>query len=277
MPREYKFPLPDDFFTAASGITEGTLPSILNELKGVLDDLAELVSLPDQPDGAMFYIADPGDIYILDKTGSYTPDGITVLAAVDGGYWVARVMGRWDDLQGDVSEGAAAGALTYEAFRDTNFRLYFFRHDQNDQLYFRYQLRHSWLYSQPIYPHLHLLPMSNPGAAQVAYFSGSYAWSQVGQAEIPAAASWTPFTASLTVNPGDRYVQKILPLVTATPPSYARGSCFFLVQIARLGTNPADTYTTNKDHGTGAANLGLLGGDLHFRASGSGSIAQYPT
>lgn len=275
--RPYSFPLPENYFTAASGVTEGTLPAILNELKGALSSLAELTSLTDQPNGAMFYVANPGDIYVLDKVSALTPDGLTVLAAAGGGYWVSRVMGRWDDQQGDITEGTAASTLTYETFRDTNFRLYFFRHDQNDQLYFRYQMRHSWLHTQPIYPHLHLLPMSNPVAAQVAYFSGSYTWSQVDQAAIPAAASWTPFTASLTVNPGDRYVQKILSLGAATPPSYARGSCFFLIQVARLGTDPADTYTTNKDHNTGAANLGLLGGDLHYRANNFGSIAQYPT
>jgi len=84
-------------------------------------DLAALGTLGTAalPDGVMVYVSSVQDIYTLDKAGSHTPDGLTVIAGATGGYWLSRQQGRWEDVQGNVSEGVAGAALTYEAFRDT--------------------------------------------------------------------------------------------------------------------------------------------------------------
>lgn len=228
--------------------------------------------------GTITYVSDPGDIYVLDTVNTYTPDGLTVIAATGGGYWVARDAGRWDDVQGSIANGAGAGLLTLEFFRDTRFNMYFMRHDQNDELNFVYQLTHRWMYGTDVKPHLHVVAMANPGATQNVYVTGYYAWSRPNYAsQIPALAGWTTFQVAVPIDPGDVYTQKIVSLGSWTPPAWARESTCLLIYFQRNGTNPLDTYTTNKDHGTPAANLGLLSTDVHYRLAQSGTVTEIPT
>lgn len=63
--------------------------------------LLGLVPTADLPDGTLNYVRNVDDLYYLKKTGSYTPDGYDVVAGSGGGYWVSRVQGRWDDMQGE--------------------------------------------------------------------------------------------------------------------------------------------------------------------------------
>lgn len=99
----------------------------------------------------------------------------------------------------------------------------------------------------------------------------------MGQTALPALASWTPFTASLTVNNGDVYKQQILSLGSVVPPAEARESTILLIYLKRFGTDLTDTYTTSKDHGTAAANLGVLSADVHYRFNKVASETELPT
>lgn len=230
------------------------------------------------PSGSTIYNNEVDDIYVLDLVGSYTPDGLTVVAAAGGGYWVARTVGRWDDVQGSIANGAGAGLLTLEFYRDTRFNMYFMRHDQNDELNFVYQLNHRWKYDTDVYPHLHVVAMANPAVTQNVVIDGYYAWSRPNYTtQIPALAGWATFSQTIPIEPGDIYKQKILSLGAITPPVWARESTCLLIYFRRYGTGPGDTYTTSKDHGTPAANLGLLSSDVHYRAAHSGTVVQIPT
>lgn len=247
-----------------------------------IDTLLNLAALAAAglPDGTEIYVNEVEDIYVLEKAGTHAADGVTVIAATGGGYWVARMNGRWDDMQGSIGQGGGASALTIEAFRDTPFLMWFMRHDQNDALNFVYQFSHSWDYATAVVPHLHVLPMADPAVAQVARFDGYYVWTRpnYAAAPLPALTGWTAFgPIDVTINPGDIYVQKIVSLGSVTPPDWVRESSSLLVWFRRAGTDPGDTYTTSKTGGTQAANLGILSTDVHYRKNKIGSEAQIPT
>lgn len=245
-----------------------------------VDTLVDLGSVDTggAPNGSIIYVNAVDDIYALDLVGSYTPDGLTVIAAAGGGYWVSRFVGRWDDLQGSIANGAGAGLLTLEFYRDTRFNMYFMRHDQNDELNFVFQTSHRWKYDTDVYPHLHVVAMADPAVTQYVVIDGYYAWTRPNHTtQIPALAGWTTFSQTVPIEPGDIYTQKILSLGSITPPSWARESTSLLIYFRRYGTGPGDTYTTNKDHGTPAANLGLISSDVHYQANKAGSVLQIPT
>lgn len=245
-------------------------------------DLTELAAVETDglPDGSMVYVNSVDDIYTLETTGSYTDDGHTVIAGADGGYWIARYEGRWDDIQGDISQGAGqATSLSYDTFRNTPWRQYCMRHDQNPEMHFVYQMDHSWRYDLPVFPHLHTMPLANPASAQDVYFEYYYVWSRPEDSAnpVPALSGWTAGTKTLTVNPGDVYEQKIVALGEVTPPTWVRESSLFILYIKRAGTNGNDTYTTNKGFGSVVqANLALLSADVHYRKDKVGTTIQYP-
>jgi hypothetical protein len=237
--------------------------------------LVALGTLPSAalPDGAKVFVYEPGveNLYVLDTVGAHTVTGDTVIAALNGGYWLSRFEGRWDDLQGSLSQGAAVGALTYENYRATAYKMNFFRHDQNDELSFGYQMPHKWKYTTSVNPHLHVVPMADPALAQVAYFNGYYVWTNIDTTEIPDVGGWTMFAVEFTINPGDVFQQLRVPLGVFAPPPSARESSCLLLYMRRNGTDPLDTYNANKVGGTVAANLGLLSADLHYQASWMGT------
>lgn len=229
--------------------------------------------------GTRRYVVSVGDTYALDTTSMAAPDGLTVIAANPAGNWIADLAGRWDDVLGDVSQGTANATLTYEAFRDTTFLQYFFRHDQDDSLSMRFQFPHgvSLDASAIVVPHLHVVPMSAPAAPENVRFTGSYAWAVHGAA-IPAAVGWTAFGPILQpVAAGDAFKDMKVILADIVPPVGFKGSSILLVRVARTGTDPGDTYTTAKGDHTAAANLGLLSFDCHYRKATEGTIVQIPS
>ncbi len=242
-----------------------------------LANLALLVATP-YPDGTTIYVNEVEDAYVLDKVGAHAADGLCVIAAVGGGYWVARNAGRWEDVQGSIGQGAGTAALTIEVWRDTAFLMWYLRHDQNDALNFVFQLPHRWRHTTAVVPHLHVLPAANPVAAQVVRVDGYYAWTKPGGTALPALVGWTPFGPINTpINPGDFAVQKIISLGAVTPPAEARGSTCLCIWFRRFGTDPGDTYTTNRTWGpTTAANLALVSADVHYRLAHQGSEVEIP-
>ena len=265
-------------WNASAAKWEPGTPAASTGLVAPVPTLTALGLLPttDLVDGTMAYVNNVDDIYYLERGGSPTPDGYDVVAGFNDGYWVSRFQGRWNDQQGDISQGVGNAALTYEAFRDTPWKLYCARHDQNDELNFRFQIDHTWRYDLPVVPHLHILPLADPVAPQVAYFDAYYAWSRPEYAAqaVPAVSGWTWVKIPVTIDPGDVYKQKFVSLGTVAPPSWVRESSILLVFVRRLGTSPSDTYTTGKDHGLASANIGLLSADVHFRRNKTGTLTE---
>jgi len=186
-------------------------------------------------------------------------------------------VGRWDDLQATPATGDKKAQLTTEAFRDTPWELGCFRHDQDNTLHFAYQMSHKWDEITAVSPHLHLVPLADPaGADENAIFKGQYTWWAIDDGPIPANASWTALsTATLVVPAGGVYKHRLLELGDISGPANPGRSSMLLMYIYRHGTDGADTYDTNKDHGTAAANLGLLSADLHYMSRSMGGTTEY--
>lgn len=184
----------------------------------------------------------------------------------------------WDDLQGDVAEGTGGVALTFEAYRDTPFKILCFRYDQNDELHMRYQMPHGWNRGE-VRPHIHMIPLADPAAPQNIRFAGQYAWLIPGS-PLPANAGWTTFITDVTVNPGDINLQKVARLGaigTVLPPEPQVESEILVIYLKRFSSDPGDTYKTNKVGGTAFANLGILSLDVHVQLEKLGTASETGT
>lgn len=163
--------------------------------------------------------------------------------------------------------------MTVEAFRNTSYLMSFFRHNADVDLSFEFQMPHTWDPRTSVRPHLHVVPMAN-GSGNVR-ITGHYHWA-VPDTAIPVLASWTPFETTTAFVAGDQYQEKFIALGTFAPPAGASESAVLMLFVQRPGSSDgADTYSTNKDHGTAAANLGLLAADLHYQPHKAGTINEY--
>jgi hypothetical protein len=182
---------------------------------------------------------------------------------------------RWIDLLGEITQGTSSAALTYEAYRDTSHQMFFFRSDQTDQLYMRFQMPHGFVIGSQVRPHVHVLPMSTIVPTQNVRMTMAYAWGD-GYA-IPANTGWTSADFDLNITSAMQYKAQILsgPLITAT--SSVIGSSFLLCTWTNKVGDGAYTYKTDKTGGTGKANLGVLMADCHVQISTLGSINELPS
>lgn len=199
-----------------------------------------------------------------------TSNGVTIEGR---DYHEAPFDERWDDQYAVIDEGTGPAALTYEAYRDTGFFMKFFRYNQNDNIFMRYQLSHQWDPATAVRPHMHLIPMGS-GSGNVL-FNYTYVWCNVGSV-LPAAVGWSSGSISASYTPADQYVQKIVSLGTLTPPSGSVESTVLVFKVERDGGNAADTYHANKDTGTGAANVGIMFFDLHYQKIKAGTVTPFP-
>lgn len=185
---------------------------------------------------------------------------------------------RHDDMQGSVQAAVGVSALTTEGYRDTGFLMPFFRHDQDDTLYFTFQFSHRKKPGSPIDSvHIHCVPMVAPSSSpQNVYFAYKYSWQKLGDA-FPANASWVASNAVMPVVTADAFEHVYFPIVSnIAAPANETYSSILLFTLQRLGTNIMDTYDTNKatPPGTAAANLGLLYVDCHYDTERAGSLLE---
>lgn len=179
---------------------------------------------------------------------------------------------RWDDLYAFIDQGVGPAALTYEAYRDTGFFMRFFRHNQADNIFMTYQLPHQWDPSTAVRPHMHLIPMaSGSGVVSMLY---AYAWCNERDV-LPGASGWTSGSVTASYTPAHQYTHQTLSFGTVVPPSGAFESCVLVFKVER-DASVADTYSTNKTGGTGAANVGVLFFDLHYQKIKAGTISEFP-
>lgn len=185
---------------------------------------------------------------------------------------------RYDDMLGPIQGATGVSALTTEAYRDTAFLMSFFRHSQVDAINLTFQFCHrKKLGSSLASIHIHCIPMANPAAPQNVYYSYSYSWQKINGSEYPLSASWTSGNSTMTVGTTDAFKHKIHSIVTNVSAPASEGySSILLIRLARFGTSPNDTYTTNKatPPGTASANLGLLSVDCHYQTERRGSILE---
>lgn len=180
---------------------------------------------------------------------------------------------RWDDMQGGALSGLATAALTVEVYRDTPAIMEFMRHDQDDAKTFYHQTPHAIDPSSGVGVHLHVVPMSAAGGD--LYMRYWYVWVHPGGV-LPALVGWTTAAVAVPLVAGDQYKHTVRGLVTIPAPvGGARESDLLVVHVQRNGTDPLDTYNTNKVGGTPQANVGLLFVDGHILKSAMGSLAVY--
>jgi len=186
---------------------------------------------------------------------------------------------QWNDLIGSVEDAQGIAALTRESYRDgsndSGFLMRFFRHDQNDELQITFQLNHSVRNSEARF-HLHTIPMVAPSVSpQNTYWSYYWTIASVGGALPRNLASWSSGNLEIPVATGDEFKHQVFSIFNATIPPTASSSAFLFVRIIRSGTNPLDTYNTNKAAGTGAANLAIIGLDVHVQLYRPGTVGEF--
>lgn len=167
----------------------------------------------------------------------------------------------YNDQQGAITTGRVTAAWTVEAYRDTGFRMAFLRHNQDDEIHMEFQLDHGFIPESDIELHMHAIPMANVSGN--VYFEYHYFWGKIGQV-VPALSGWESGNITVPVLGTDQYVEKYYDLLDISNTNDSNESSILRVYLSRLGTDALDTYDTNKDHGTGAANFGIDYFDLHI-------------
>lgn len=228
---------------------------------------------------------DKGVVTTVDGSGLDIQTAITAAAitAPSGSFTALNVNGlpkesfafenRWDDLFGTFDQGTGASVLTFENFRDTGFPMLFMSSIQNDSLSMRYQMPHGWNRG-PIIPHMHVVPCAAPAGVETVLIGWQACWIPAGST-FPGASGWITGSVSLQVSASMQYVNNKISFGTFTPPLNAGNSTEFFIKIVRSGSSSADTYTSAKPDGTGAANLGILHVDCDYQKITAGSITEY--
>lgn len=198
-------------------------------------------------------------------TGSLTIDNIT------GKQYPFKDL--WDDLLGSISDGnlgKGVAALVSEGYRDTDFLMYFLRHNQDDTINIIYQMPHMWELETAVRPHIHIIPMVS--ASGNLYVQYQYSWAPFDQV-LGAAATWTTGSVTIPLTPADQYKHRLITIGNISPPVGSGPSTMLLFKTTRAGTDPLDTYSTNKTGGgTPAANVGILYVDLHYQKIRAGTL-----
>jgi len=179
---------------------------------------------------------------------------------------------RWEDLYTELHEGTGPAALTYEQYRDTGYFMHFFRHNQSDLIFMSYQMPHQWDTSTAVRPHLHYVPMATePGNVRFDY---TYVWTGYGD-ELSGSVGWTSGSIDTAVASSDKYRQSVISFGTLSPPAGAGASAILIMKVERDRAGIQDTYSGSKDHGTAAANVGVLFFDLHYRRGRPGTVNEW--
>lgn len=178
----------------------------------------------------------------------------------------------WNDLRFNaLNADKKQNLVTVEAYRDTPQLKEFARHDRDTQFHIDAQMPHTWA-GTACRLHVHLIPMANGNGN--AYFSGQYFFAGQGDA-TPANSGWTTFAQAIALTSAQQYTKRYESVVTCTAPASPGSSDILSIFLQRAGTNVLDTYSTNKDHGTGQANLAIESIDLHIQELIIGSEEEF--
>jgi hypothetical protein len=100
-----------------------------------------------------------------------------------------------------------------------------------------------------------------------------YSWA-IPDVETPALAGWDSIIKDTAFVATDQYKEKFIDFGDISAPAAANESAIMLVYLVRLATSVNDTYSTNKDHGTPSANLGLHFADAHYEPVKAGTATK---
>jgi hypothetical protein len=181
----------------------------------------------------------------------------------------------WTDAVTAPAAGAGAFDLTSDPWpSDTDpIHLLCFEHSAVQIIGFHTQMPHGWKPESEVRPHVHFVPLADPVATQSARFIIYYAWAPINGSALTGQANET---VDVTIEPGDLNKHRIIGFSMLTPPAGSHESIILSWAVARAGTDPADTYTTDKAYGTVEANIGLLSFDVHYQLEKEGSISEFP-
>lgn len=180
---------------------------------------------------------------------------------------------QWQDQQGQLNQAAAAAALTYESILDTQFKIYWFKHNQTEQIFLSYQFQHGWDKGE-VQPYIHVLPSAGTGGDLV--LSGRYMWSAPNSGiAFSTWANWTTWSVTRTIDVSENNTEVAFNLFTTTPPvSAQKPSATLYMTVDRV--SGSGTYTGNKvGGGTLSANVGLLFLDAHQLITKTGTLTPY--
>lgn len=166
----------------------------------------------------------------------------------------------WIDLLGEVRTGAKKESWTIEPYRDTLYEMAFLRHDQDNKLIMDFQMPHGF-YNASVVIHAHAIPMAPVGGD--LYWEHSYYWGNVGE-ELPVSSGWIHGTGVIPIVGADYYKPQVVDILLIENIHNAGIGSILRMYMIRKGTDVRDTYNTDKDHGTGAANMGLNYLDAHI-------------
>jgi hypothetical protein len=173
---------------------------------------------------------------------------------------------RWGDATGSVRQVKKNGFVA-EQYRDTGHEMEFVKHNLDATMTGELPIDHDWDLDTQIVVHGHCLPMANAGGN--VYWTWQYYFSSL-DIVVPAVAGWTTGNTTTTFVAGDQYKHTHVPIITFTP-SGANAGAIIVFDITRKSTDVLDTYDTDKDHETGAANLGILYIDAHYQHGRAGT------
>jgi len=194
--------------------------------------------------------------------------------------WWARVRlpgDVWDDQLGDIAAGVGGSGTRFEQIASGSDHKTWFLSGGSpgalDVLYWRFQFSHKWDRDE-VRPHIHLIPSAEDWTEEKAVvLKGEADWLIPGGNKLGSMS--TSFDRAITLKPEWNQTHIIAPLLRLPAPKNAPASTFLLLRVERDGSDDRDTFDEDKEVGTNALNLGVLGADVHRREDRFGTLEEY--
>lgn len=210
------------------------------------------------------------------KTNNGIPAGV-VMSVHAGGYFIKFLSASniytdytlIDDIIGSSISASGVAALENDAIMSgASGTIPCFRHDQDDVMIFYFQLPHRYKPNSKLHFHLHAICYGSvTGNVRLRLRHTTIPIDAI----VPAYASWSEILVNHTIAGTDQYKCKLLNGFEFTP--VACESSIVVCEIARLGTDPLDTYTSSKAWAVAQANIGILYGDIHYQSHKMGTYS----
>lgn len=170
----------------------------------------------------------------------------------------------WRDNTSELFTRGGAGAPTATLFQG-GIPQYEFVSNLMKEVFTNFHINHDYSRGSTIFPHFHFSPKSNNSGVVLLEFEWSIAKGHQ-QAAFPVT---TKKTLAVTIPANSAYLHFIaeLPEVDAISGANIEPDTLIIMRIARLATNPADTFP---DSIWGAT------ADLHYQADMKGTLNRAP-
>ncbi len=174
----------------------------------------------------------------------------------------------YNDILGPATSASGLAALSIDpVVSGAVHATPFFRHDQDDSISWVFQLPHFYKPTTDLHFHLHALPAGT--LAGNIRFSLRYWAGEIGTV-VAAYANWNAINTTYQIELSDNGKNTLINGFII-PGTGLCESSIVICELTRLGTDPLDTYSSNKSWGTSQANLGILYGDIHYQGNKQGT------